>query len=195
MLNSYVDLYILSQINKKLMTRIVTRMVSPAQLRALDVVVDMIDRLTSNGDDNRPKFGRNIMDLVLGILNVDVNETVTEDLGLTATLDNHPSIDLGNGEPIKTIPINPDKGNDGIQINLPDWPPQTPPFSPHVPFPPQVWYNQEPEPIQTNKQEDVRYATEVSYTGDKNGIVYTTNTADVQYNGDFRDVQTSFNDK
>ena len=173
-----------------------TRIVSPAQLRALDVVVDMIDRLTSNGDDNRPKFGHNIMDLILGILNVDVNETVTEDLGLTATLDKHPAIDIGNGEPIKTIPINPDNGNDGIQITIPDWikEKQTPPISPHTPFPPQVWYEQETEPIQPTARE-LRYATEVSCTGDKNGIVYVSNTADVQYNGDFRDMQTSFNDK
>lgn len=172
-----------------------TRIVSPAQLRALDVVVDMIDRLTSNGDDNRPKFGRNIMDLILGILNVDVNETVTEDLGLTATLDKHPSIDLGNGEPIKTIT----NDNDRLQINIPNIPgvqifPTDVPREP-APWEPRVWYNQEPKPIQTDARDDVRYVTEVSCTGDKNGIVYTTNTADVQYNGDFRDVQTSFNDK
>ena len=160
-----------------------TRIVSPAQSRALEVVVDMIDRLTSNGEDNRPKFGRNIMDLILGILNVDVNETVTN------------IIDITDIEGDKTIPINPDKGNDGIQINLPDWPPQTPPFSPHVPFPPQVWYTQEPEPIQTDAREDVRYTTTVTCTGDKNCITTTYNPADVQYTGDFRDVQTSFNDK
>lgn len=77
----------------------------------------------------------------------------------------------------------------------------TPPFVPGdiahpepCPFPPRVWYNQGTEPIQPTEQE-LRYATEVSCTGDKNGIVCVTNTADVQYNGDFRDVQTSFNDK
>jgi hypothetical protein len=59
----------------------------------------------------------------------------------------------------------------------------------------QVWYNHEPEPIQTNTQEDVRYVNEITCTDDKNGIVHTTNTTDVRYNGDFRDVQTSFNDK
>lgn len=155
-----------------------------AQREALDVVKDMIDR--SNTDV--PEYGSKIMTLILGILNVDVNGTVTKDLGLTATLDKHPSIDLGNGESAIKAIIN---DNDGLQITIPDWirDKQTPPFSP------QVWYNQEHEPIQTNKQEDVRYVTEVTYTGDKNGIVCTTNTADVRYNGDFRDVQTSFNDK
>lgn len=159
-----------------------------AQREALDVVKDMIDR--SNTDV--PEFGTKIITLILGILNVDVNETVTEDLGLTATLDKHPSIDLGNGEPIKTIT----NDNDELQITIPDWirEKQTPPFSPHTPFPPQVWYEQETEPIQPTTRE-LRYATEVSCTGDKNGIVYVSNTADVQYNGDFRDVQTSFNDK
>lgn len=160
-----------------------------AQREALDVVKDMIDR--SNTDV--PDYGTKIITLILGILNVDVNETVTEDLGLTATLDKHPSIDLGNGEPIKTIT----NDNDGLQITIPDWirEKQTPPFSPHTPFPPQVWYNQEPEPIQTDARDDVRYVTEVSCTGDKNGIVYVSNTADVQYNGDFKDVQTSLNNK
>lgn len=160
-----------------------------AQREALDVVKDMIDR----SNTNVPDYGTKIITLILGILNVDVNETVTEDLGLTATLDKHPSIDLGNGEPIKTIT----NDNNELQITIPDWirEKQTPPFSPHTPFPPQVWYNQEPEPIQTDARDDVRYVTEVSCTGDKNGIVYVSNTADVQYNGDFRDVQTSFNDK
>ena len=163
------------------------KVVSPAQLRALEVVVDMIDRLTSNGDDNRPKFGRNIMDLVLGILNVDVNETVTD---IT-------DIDITDIEGDKTIPFNPDKGNDGIQINMPDWitEKQTPPFSPHVPFPPQVWYTQEPKPIQTDAREAVRYATEVTCTEDKNCITTTYDPVAVQYTGDFRDEQTSFNDK
>lgn len=76
----------------------------------------------------------------------------------------------------------------------------TPPFIPgdYQPLdyqPPQVWYKPEPEPIKTDASEDVRYVTEVTHTGDKNCIVYTTNTADIQYNGDFRDEQTSFNDK
>lgn len=163
-----------------------------AQREALDVVKDMIDK--SNPDV--PDYGTKIITLILGILNVDVNGIVTEDLGLTATLDKHPSIDLGNGEPIKTIPINPDSGNDRIQITIPDWTieKQTPPFSPHTPFPPQVWYEQETEPIQPTARE-LRYAAEVSCTGDKNGIIGVTNTGDVKYTGDFRDTQTSFNGK
>jgi hypothetical protein len=151
-----------------------------AQREALDVVKDMIDK--SNPDV--PEFGTKILTLIIGILNVDcrVEHTITQ-------------ID---GDKITPI-INPNDGtgdNDKLQITIPDWikEKRTPPFSPHTPFPPQVWYEQETEPIQPTARE-LRYATEVSCTGDKNGIVYTTNTADVQYNGDFRDVQTSFNDK
>ena len=154
-----------------------------AQREALDVVKDMIDR----SNTSVPEYGTKIMTLILGILNVDcrVEHTITQ-------------ID---GD--KITPIIPDNGNDRIQINIPDWikTMPTPPFIPGdktsepAPWEPRVWYNNEPEPIQTNKQEDVRYATEVSCTGDKNCIVCTSNTADVQYNGDFRDVQTSFNDK
>lgn len=160
-----------------------------AQREALDVVKDMIDG--SNTDV--PDYGTKIMLLILGILNVDcrVEHTITD------------ITDLGGGKPIP-IPITPNNGNDRIHIDIPDSIKEmpTPPFvpgdvvyPPHTPFPPQVWYNQEPEPIQTNVPEDVRYATEVTCTGDKNGIVCTTNTADVRYNGDFRDEQTSFNDK
>lgn len=153
-----------------------------AQREALDVVKDMIDR----SNTNVPEYGTKVMTLILGILNVDcrVEHTITD---IT-------DIEGGTTIPIRLVPNN---GNDGLQINIPDCIKEqpTPPFSPHTPFPPQVWYNQEPEPIQTNTQEDVRYATEVSCTGDKNGIVCTTNTADVQYNRDFRDEQTSFNNK
>ena len=153
------------------------KIITLAQREALDVVKDMIDK--SNPDV--PEFGTKVMTLILGILNVDcrVEHTITQ-------------ID---GDKITPI-INPDSGNDRIQITIPDWirEKQTPPFSPHDPFPPQVWYNQETEPIQPTAQE-LRYATEVSCTGDKNCIVCTTNTADVRYNGDFRDEQTSFNDK
>lgn len=152
-----------------------------AQREALDVVKDMIDK----SNTNVPEFGTKIMTLILGILNVDcrVEHTITQ-------------IDGDKITPI-IIPNDGTTDSDGLQITIPDWikEKQTPLFSPHTPFPPQVWYNQEPEPIQTNKQEDVRYVTEITCTGDKNGIVYTSNTADVQYNGDFRDVQTSFNDK
>lgn len=150
-----------------------------AQREALDVVKDMIDR----SNTNVPEYGTKVMTLILGILNIDyrVESTITQ-------------ID---GDKTTPIPINPNNGNDRIHINIPDSIREmpTPPFSPHTPFPPQVWYKQEPEPIQTNVPEDVRYATEVSCTGDKNCIVCTTNTADVRYNGDFRDEQTSFNDK
>jgi hypothetical protein len=129
--------------------------------------------------------------LILGILNVDcrVEHAITQ-------------IDGNKITPI----INPNDGNDKLQINIPDIPDclkktPTPPFIPGdktsepAPWEQRVWYNNEPEPIQTDIPEDVRYVTEVTYTGDKNGIIGVNNTADVQYNGDFRDIQTSFNDK
>ena len=150
-----------------------------AQREALDVVKDMIDR--SNTDV--PEYGTKIMTLILGILNVDCRvEHVA------------PSI---TDNPDNTLPIDYDglrEGND--RLNMPDWinEKQTPPFSPHTPFPPQVWYTQETEPIQPTARE-LRYATEVSCTCDKNCITTTYDPAVVQYTGDFRDVQTSFNDK
>ena len=151
-----------------------------AQREALDVVKDMIDK--SNTDV--PDYGTKIITLILGILNVDCRVEYT-------------STDITDIEGGKTIPINPDNGNGKINLDTPDWM-KTMPTQPDVhhypPFPPQVWYEQETEPIQPTAQE-LRYATEVSCTGDKNGIVCVTNTADVQYNGDFRDTQTSFNDK
>lgn len=154
-----------------------------AQREALDVVKDMIDK--SNTDI--PDYGTKIMTLILGILNIDCRvESVT------------PSITADPDGPDNALPIDYGGLRDGNdRLNIPDWikEKQTPPFSPHTPFPPQVWYNNESEPIQTDAQPDVRYATEVTCTGDKNGIVYTSNTADVEYNGDFRDIQTSFNDK
>lgn len=151
-----------------------------AQREALDVVKDMIDK--SNPDV--PEHGTKIMTLILGILNIDcrVEHTITQ-------------IDSDKITPI----INPDSGNDRMQINIPNLPgvqifPGEISHPEPAPWEQRVWYNQEKEPIQPTAQE-LRHATEVSCTGDKNGIVYTTNTADVQYNGDFRDVQTSFNDK
>lgn len=157
-----------------------------AQREALDVVKDMIDR----SNTNIPEYGTKIITLILGILNVDCRVEHTE---LTTT-------DITDIEGDKTIPINPNNGNDGLQINIPNIPgvqifPGEISHPEPRPWEPQVWYNREPEPIQTNTPEDVRYTTDVSCTGDKNGIVCTTNTADVRYNGDFRDVQTSFNDK
>lgn len=155
-----------------------------SQKRALDAVQNMIEVKTDE------VFARDIMILIFGILNVDCRVEHTE---LTTT-------DITDIEGGSTIPINPNNGNDRIQINIPNIPgvqifPGEITHPEPRPWEPRVWYNQEPEPIQTNKQKDVRYVTEVTYTGDKNGIVCTTNTADVQYNGDFRDEQTSFNDK
>lgn len=158
-----------------------------SQKRALDAVQNMIEVKTDE------VFAHNIMILIFGILNVEY--------------DMHKDT---------AIPINPDRGNDGIQITIPDWMKSmpTPPFVPKdishpdpCPFPgeishpeprpwePRVWYNQEPEPIQTDAQPDIRYATSVSCTGDKNCITTTYNPNDAQYTGDFRDEQTSFNDK
>ena len=150
-----------------------------AQREALDVVKDMLDK----SNTNVPEYGTKILTLILGILNIDCRVEHT----------NTNITDMGGGS---ALPINPDDGNGKINLDVPEWIKNLPtgPFSPHTPYPGQVWYEQETEPIQPTAQE-LRYATEVSCTGDKNGIVYTSNTADVQYNGDFRDVQTSFNDK
>jgi hypothetical protein len=154
--------------------------ITKAQKYALEVIRGMIDR----SNTNVPDYGTKILALIFGILDVDY----TYDDQIT---------DL---EGDKVLPINPNNGNDKIQIDVPDWMKTVPtiplpPFTPGDYQPPQVWYNQEPEPIQTNKQEDRKYVTEITYTGDKNGIVYVSNTADVRYDGDFRDEQTSFNDK
>lgn len=143
-----------------------------SQKRALDAVQNMIEVKTDE------VFAHNIMILIFGILNVE--HDMDKDT---------------------TIPISPNWDNDKLQV--PDWLKNmpTPPFIPGdktsepAPWEPRVWYNQEPEPIQTNKKEDVRYVTEVTYTGDKNGIISVNNTADVRYNGDFRDEQTSLNNK
>lgn len=163
-----------------------------AQREALDVVKDMIDK----SNTNVPEYGTKILTLILGILNIDCRVE-------------HATIDITDITDIecdknKTLPINPNDGNDKIHINIPDWIKSvpTPPFVPKdisqpdpYPFPPKVWYSQEPEPIQTNAREVVRYATEVTCTENKNCISTTCNPNDVQYTGDFRDMQTSFNDK
>lgn len=174
-----------------------------AQRETLDVVKDMIDR----SNTSVPEYGTKIMTLILGILNVDCR------VGPVA-----PSITADPDKPDNALPIDYEGLRDSNDMLIvPEMP--TPPFVPgdvaypnQPPFPPQVWYNQETEPIQPTAQE-LRYATEVSCTGNKNGIVYSSNTADVRYNGDkdcittrdvsdcttytgdFRDVQTSFNDK
>ena len=157
-----------------------------AQREALDVVKDMIDK--SNTDV--PEFGTKIMTLILGILNIDCR---VERVAPTIT-DN----------PDNTLPIDYDglrKGNE--RLNIPDCI-KTAPFPPFIPadrisdpapWELRVWCNQEPAPYQTDKAEDVRYTTCVSCTEDKNCITTTYNPNDVQYNGDFRDTQTSFNDK
>jgi hypothetical protein len=153
-----------------------------AQREALDVVKDMIDK----SNTNVPEYGTKIMTLILGILNIDcrVEHTITQ-------------ID---GD--KITPIIPDNGigstgNDRLQINIPNIPgvqifPGEISHPEPCPYPPQVWYNQETEPIQPTAQE-LRYATEVSCAGDKNGIVYTSNTADVRYNGDKNCITTTRN--
>lgn len=129
--------------------------ITKAQKDALAVVMKLMD------SDN-PDKKEYILTLICGILNLELEED-------------------------KTIIINPNDGNDKIHINIPDWGKSTPipPFVPGDYQPPQVWYNQEPEPIQTDAREDVRYTTEVTCTGDKNCIVHTTNTNDVQYNGEY----------
>lgn len=156
-----------------------------AQREALDVVKDMIDK----SNTNVPDYGTKILTLILGILNIDCRVE-------------HTNIDITDIKGDSTMPINPNNGNDKLQI--PDWIKNvpTPPFSPHTPYPPQVWYNQEPDAVikvdalDTHKQEERRYVTEVSCTGNQNCITTTRNTDDcVSYTGDFRDVQTSFNDK
>ena len=151
-----------------------------AQREALDVVKDMIDK----SNTNVPEYGTKIMTLILGILNIDCRVE-------------HNTIDITDIEGDKTLPINPNNGNDRLQINLPNWPPQTPPFSPHAPYPEQIWYDKDPGAIKIDAHEhqDVRYATSISCTGDKNCITTTYNPNEVQYTGDFRDTQTSFNDK
>lgn len=153
--------------------------ITKAQKDALEVIKGMID----SSNTNVPDYGTKILALIFGILDVDY----TYDDQITDLEDN------------KDITINPDNGNDRIQINIPNIPgvqifpgDRTPE---PAPWEPRVWYNQEPKPIQTDKQEDRKYVTEITHTGGKNGIVYVSNTADVQYNGDCKDIQTSFNDK
>lgn len=155
-----------------------------AQREALDVVKDMLDK----SNTNVPEYGTKILTLILGILNIDCRvEHTTTDI-----------TDIGGGKPIS---INPEDGNGKINLDIPEWIKNVPapPFSPHTPYPGQIWYNQEPDSaikIDTHNQEERRYATSVSCTGNQNCITTTRNTDDcVSYTGDFRDAQTSFNDK
>ena len=131
--------------------------ITKAQKEALEVVM----KLTDSNDPNKKEY---ILTLIYGILNLELEED-------------------------KTLTFIPNNGNDGIQINIPDWSKSTPipPFTPGDYQPPQVWYNHETEPIQTNMQKNVNYATEVTCMGDKNCIVHTTNTNDVRYNGEYEE--------
>ena len=154
-----------------------------AQREALDVVKDMIDK----SNTNVPEYGTKILTLILGILNIDARVEHT----------NTDITDNGVGKPIP-IDLVPNDGNDKININIPDLiknVPSEPLDAVPITWPPQVWYNQEQEPIQTDAREVVRYATEVTCTGDKNCVTTTYNPNEVQYTMDFRDMQTSFNDK
>lgn len=133
--------------------------ITKIQKAALETAVGLVDIIKRD----------ELMTLIYGILNIE--------------LDEDKSI-------IKTIPLNPNDGNDKLHINIPDWVKNvpTPPFVPGditdpAPWQPRVWYNHEPEPIQTTAHPDVRYIAEVNSTGDKNCILHTTNTNDIQYNG------------
>lgn len=144
--------------------------ITKAQKDALDVVMKLMD----SDNPNKKEY---ILTLICGILNIE--------------LEDDKSI-------VTTIPINPNNGSDQIQINIPDWSKSTPipPFVPGDYQPPQVWYNHEPEPIQTDARDVAKYATMVTCTEDKNCTTITQNPNDcITYTGDFRDAQTSFNDK
>lgn len=133
--------------------------ITKAQKDALDVVM----KLTDSDDPNKKEY---ILTLICGILNLELEE----DTSIIHTITDNPN---------NTLPIDYVDPLRIIQT------PPTPPFVPGDYQPPQVWYKQEPEPIQTDAREDVRYTTEVTCTGDKNCIVHTTNTNDVQYNGEY----------
>lgn len=150
-----------------------------AQREALDVVKDMIDK----SNTSVPEYGTKIMTLILGILNIDCRvEPVT------------PSITADPDKPDNALPIDYEGLRDGnVKIDVPEWIREmpTPPFvpgdvvyPPQFPFPPQVWYEHKPKSIQTDAREDVRYATSVSCTGDKNCVTTTRNSNDcVTYTG------------
>ena len=145
-----------------------------AQREALDVVKDMIDK----SNTNVPDYGTKILTLILGILNIDCRVE-------------HTGTDITDIEGDSTLPINPNVGNDKIHIDIPDW-------IKNVPTSPQIWYNQNTDPIKldAHKHEDVRYNGSISCTEDPGCITTTRHPNDcVTYTGDFRDVQTSFNDK
>lgn len=143
--------------------------ISNSQERALNVVEDLIKGQTSE------LFSHNIMILIYGILNVELKKDLT------------------------AIPINPDNDNDRIQINIPDWVKSvpTPPFTPGDYQPPQVWYNttENPPRMFTEKEKltPICQTSEfVTTIGAEDPVVITTVTGTKT---DFRDEQTSFNDK
>lgn len=149
-----------------------------AQREALDVVKDMIDK----SNTSVPDYGEKIMTLIFGILNVDCRvEPVT------------PSITADPDKPDNALPIDYEGLRDGNdRLIVPDWikTMPTPPFvpgdtyPPQFPFPPQVWYEHKPKTLQTDAREDVRYATTVTCTGDKNCVTTTRNPNDcVTYTG------------
>ena len=154
-----------------------------AQREALDVVKDMIDK----SNTNVPEYGTKILTLILGILNIDCRVE-------------HTSTDIIDIKGDSTLPINPNNGNDKIHIDIPDWIKNvpTPPFSPHTPYLEQIWYDKDPGAIRidAHKHEDVRYNGSISCTEDPGCITTARHPNDcVTYTGDFRDAQTSFNDK
>ena len=145
-----------------------------AQREALDVVKDMIDK----SNTSVPDYGTKILTLILGILNIDCRVE-------------HTTIDITDIEGGKTIPINPDNGK--IHLDIPEWIKNVPTTSSTSL---DLRDNYAAIKIDAHNQEERRYATEVSCTGNKNCITATRNPNDcVTYTGDFRDVQTSFNDK
>lgn len=142
--------------------------ITKAQKDALDVVM----KLTDSNDPNKKEY---ILTLICGILNLEL-----EDKSITPTITDNPN---------NTLPID---YVDPLRIIQS---PPTPPFVPGDYQPPQVWYTQEPKPIQTDAREDMRYVTEVTCTEDKNCITTVHNSDCITYTGNFRDTQTSFNDK
>ena len=135
-----------------------------AQREALDVVKDMIDK----SNTSVPEYGTKIMTLILGILNIDCRVDPVA-----------PSITADPDKPDNDLPIDYEGMRDTPRLVIPDSikEMQTPP---QFLFPSQVWYEHNPESIQT----DVRYATTVTCNGDKNCITTTRNSNDcVTYTG------------
>lgn len=144
--------------------------ISNSQERALNAVEDLIKGQTSE------LFSHNIMILIYGILNVELKKDLT------------------------AIPKLPNDGNDKIQINIPDWVKSvpTPPFTPGDYQSPQVWYDTTGNPprmfTEKEKLTPICQTSEfVTTVGVEDGPVVTTTVTGTKT--DFRDEQTSFNDK